>query len=255
MPEPLLTNYLSQLLAGRRAECFGLIAEALQRGASAQALVHDVVWPAMTQIDRLYREDQINAAVENMAARINRTVADQLQTHLPRKPPNGRRLVVACGESPREEIGSQITADLFQSEGWEVYLVGAGVPHDEILTLTGQLRPDLLLIYGVSPQEVPGVRALVESIREIGVCPTMNVVVSGGVFNRADGLWQEVGADRFAASGAEAVALAATLPPRAPGAPRRTGIVKKRHRRRKARPAPAGTHASAHARHFAASAH
>jgi len=233
MPEPLLTRYLQPLLAGRRAECFSLISEALRRGHSPEEIALDVVWPAAMQIDRLYRDDRIDSAVENMAARINRTIADQLQAHLPCRMPNGKRLIITCPDGQREELGAQMLADLLQSRGWDVYLVGSRVPHDELLRLVGQMRPHVLLIYGTQPGEVPAARRLVEIIREIGVCPTMNIVASGGVFDRVDGLWQEVGADVFAGSPREVVRIVEELPPRQPG-PRRMGIVKKRRRKRKA---------------------
>ncbi len=236
MPEPLLTRYLQPLLAGRRAECFKLIEDALSAGANPVAMVNDVVWPAMRQIDRLYREDQINSAIENMAFRINRTVANQLQAHFVQSLPRGRRVLVAAVDGEREEVGAQIVADLLQADGWEVFLVGVGVPHDEIVTLTGELRPELLVIFGTQPHGVPAARTAIHAIREIGVCPTMNIVVAGGVFDRADGLWQEVGADAYAEDAQELLRLAVELPPRQPNAPRPTGLVKKRHRRRKNAP-------------------
>lgn len=235
MSEPLLTRYLQPLLAGRRADCFEIIQQAARDGHAAEALLCDVLWPAMSQVDRLYRADRINAATESMAARINRTVADQLQPFLNRAPRNGRRIVVTSGPNEREELGAQIIADLFQSEGWDVFLIGCAVPHDEVLALIGQVRPDTLMIFGAEPQYTPDVRALIDRIREIGVCPTMNIVVSGGVFNRADGLWLEVGADAFAPTAREALATVSALPPRKAGPPRR-GIVKKRNRRRKETP-------------------
>jgi len=239
MPEPLLTRYMQPLLAGRRAECFSLIVDAIDRGHAAEQVIHDILWPAMSQTERLYRDDRIDRAVENMACRINRTVAAQLQAHLPRSMPNGKRIIVTCARESREEIGAQMLADLFQSHGWDVYFIGAGVPHDELLHLVGQLHPTVLLIYGTCPCEVPAVRQLVELIREIGVCPTMNIVVSGGVFNRVDGLWQEVGADISASLPREVIQIVSELEPRKPG-PRRPGIVKKRRRRRK-KPAPCQT--------------
>jgi len=233
MSEPLLTRYMQPLLAGRRAECFTLIADAIDRGYDAGQVAYDVVWPALAQVERLYRDDRVDRAIDNMACRINRTVTDQLQTHLPKRLPNGKRIIITAADEPREEIGAQMLADLLQSDGWDVYLLGAGVPHDELLRLVGQLCPTVLLIYGTQPPEVPGVRRLVELIREIGVCPTMNIVASGGVFNRVDGLWQEVGADVFAELPRQVVRTVNELEPRKPG-PRRLGIVKKRRRRRKA---------------------
>lgn len=232
MSEPLLTRYMQPLLAGRRTECFGLISDALDQGKDPAGIAYEVVWPAMTQIERLFRDDRIDAAIDSMAAHINRTVASQLQAHLPKRVPNGKRVVVTCAEESCEEIGAQILANHLQSDGWEVYFIGAGVPHDELLKLIGHLRPQVLLVYGMRPSEIPNVRRFAELIREIGVCPTMNIVASGGVFNRVEGLWQEVGADVFAELPRDVVRTLSELAPRQPG-PKRIGTVKKRRRRRK----------------------
>lgn len=237
MPEPFLVRYMQPLLAGRRAECFELIADATARGVSAEELIYDVLWPANAQIERLYRDDRINTAVEHMAYRINRTVADQLQARLRVAPRRGKRVLVASADGAHEELGAQILADLLQADGWEVFFLGGGVPHDEILAMVGHLRPDVLLIFGADPEAVPNTRAMLERIRDIGVCPTMNVVVSGGIFNRAEGLWREVGADAFCDGPQAVVSTLAQLGPRI-GHPPRVGLVKKRRRRRKTAECP-----------------
>jgi hypothetical protein len=36
----------------------------------------------------------------------------------------------------------------------------------------------------------------------------MQIMVSGGLFNRAEGLWQEIGADAFAATAEQALEIA-----------------------------------------------
>ena len=232
MPEPFLIRYLQPLLAGRRAECFALVHEARHSGTPAAELLCDVLWPAMAQVERLHRDDRINSAVEHLASRINRTLADQLQAHLPRQPASGKRVLVTCADGPHEELGAQMVGDLFQADGWDVSFLGGGVPDDEVLALVGQLRPQVLLIFGAIPDAVPATRALVEQIREIGTCPTMNIVVIGGIFNRAEGLWREVGADAFCEHLRAVLPLANGLGPRVPNAPR-VGLVKKRRRRRK----------------------
>lgn len=233
MAEMLLTRYLQPLLAGRRSDCFAMVHEALAAGRPAAELIEHVIWPAMAQVDRLYRDDRINTAHDNIATRINRTVADQLQRALPTSPSNGRRILVTCADEPREELGAQMVADLLQSDGWEVVFVGGGVPHDELVALIGQIRPHALVIFGTQPTSVPAVRQFVMSIREIGICPEMNIIASGGVFNRAEGLWREVGADVFCDGARDILETAATLEPRIPGA-RPVGLVKKRRRKRKA---------------------
>lgn len=228
----LLPQYIDRLLEGRRRECKQVVEQALRHGTDARDVYMSLLWPAMEAVDRLYREDKANLATEHMATRITRWLASQLQAHLPQAPCCGKRVLIVCADGEAEELGASMAADLFEAAGWETFFVGGGVPHDEVLGLVGRFMPHILLVFGTTPQGVPGVRRLVDLIREIGIHPTMNVMVSGGVFNRAEGLWHEVGADLYAPTVREALELAAKAAPRKPEI-RIAGVPKKRRRRRR----------------------
>ncbi len=228
----LMDQYMENLLEGNRKQCRELVWHALERGTKAESLYLDLMWPAMEQVQRLYREDRINVATEHMATRINRALADQVQRNLDAPASNGNRIVITCAEGESEELGAQMCADLFEAAGWQVYFVGAGVPNDEILSLAGQVRPEILMVYGMTPPGVPGVRALIDLVRDVGVNPTMNILVTGGVFNRAPELWKEINADLFAESAKSALKVAARAEPRVPEI-RIPGAPKKRRRRRR----------------------
>jgi methanogenic corrinoid protein MtbC1 len=228
----LVEEFMGPLLAGNRSACRQFVLGQLEKTPDPSNLYHELIWPAMERVDKLYRGDRINVASEHMATRINRAIADQLQLQLPKADAIGKRILIACADGEPEELGAQMCADLFESRGWEVYFLGGGVPNDEILSLVGQLRPDLLLLFGTQPAGIPGVRRLVDLIREIGINPTMNIMVSGGVFNRADGLWKEVDADLAAKTAQQAIAIAEAAAPRTPHVPK-PGAPKKRRRRRR----------------------
>ncbi len=228
----LLDRFLEPLLAGKRHECRKVLAEAIREYPEPAGLYHRLLWPAMERIDALYREDRINLATEHMATRIGRCLVDQLQAHLEPRTPIGKKIIITCAEGESEELGAQMCADLFEAEGWDVYFVGGGVPNDEILSLVGELRPDILLVFGTKPQGIPGVRKLIDMIREVDACPSMNIMISGGVFNRAAGLWQEVNADLFAPTAQRALEIASQAKPRTPTV-RVPGAPKKRRRRRR----------------------
>jgi methanogenic corrinoid protein MtbC1 len=234
MPSTLLVEqYVETLLEGNREGCRELINEQLSDERDASRLYFELLWPSMSAVEKMYRADRINTATEHLATRINRCIADQLQPYLLRMPANGKRIIIICADGEPEELGAQMCADLFEARGWCVTFLGGGVPNDEVLHLVGHQRPQVLLVFGTQPNGVPQVRALVDLIRSVGSNPTMNIMISGGVFNRADGLWKEVHADLFAPTVDEAITLAETTPPREPqivipGAP------KKRRRRRRA---------------------
>ncbi len=212
----LFKQYMEHLFNGKRCEARELIMAAQDRGIAASKLLVNVVWPAMQQIDKLYRDNQISGIVEHMATRINRMIADQLQGLLARKPKSGQRMIVVCGEGQIEELGAQMTADLFEAEGWSIWFVGAGIAQDEILQFVGKIRPDILCLYGTQPHDVPGIRKLIEYIRGVGVCEEMQILATGGVFNRADGLAEEINADLFAPDVRSAMKTVKSHPVRVP---------------------------------------
>lgn len=212
----VFAQYVEHLFAGKRCEARELLEATLDRGVSARRLIQFVVWPAMEQTGKLYREGRIGRLEEHMASRINRMVADQLQAHFARPPKNGMRLVVICGDGEIEELGAQMTADLFEGEGWSVWFLGSGVPNDEILEMLGKVKPDVLCIYGTQATGVPNVRRLIETTREIGAYEQMQILVTGGVFNRAQGLDEEVRADLFAPDARQALKTVQEHPVRIP---------------------------------------
>ena len=210
----LSESYLQPLLAGERDACRKLIETALSRGIAASDLLTDLIWPTMEHIQALYREDRISISSLNLATRLNRSTADQLCSRLERRPDNGRKVLIFCGDDEPEELGGQICADLFESDGYTVRFAGGGVPEDEVLKLIGEFRPDLLALFGTLPSGVPAVRKLIDYLREVNSCPDMQVLCCGGIYKRAEGLAQEIGADLYAPDAASAVRVANDHPSR-----------------------------------------
>jgi methanogenic corrinoid protein MtbC1 len=209
-------QYLEHLFAGKRCQARELIRATLDRGVCARKLLQVVIWPAMEQIQHLYHQGRINRLMEHMATRINRMIADQLQGHMGRDPKNGLRLLVTCGDGEVEELGAQITADLFEATGWSVWFIGSGVPNDEVMEMLAQIKPDVLCVYGTQPSGVPNVRKLIELVREIGAYEQMQILVTGGVFNRAEGLDEEIRADLYAPDARRALNIVQEHPVRIP---------------------------------------
>ena len=128
--------------------------------------------------------------------------------------PNGKKVLIFCGDDEPEELGGQICADLFECDGWTVRFAGGGVPEDEVLKLIGDDRPDLLVMFGTLPSGVPAVRKLIDYLREVNCCPDMQIMCCGGIYKRAEGLAEEIGADLYAPDAADAVAIANNNPGR-----------------------------------------
>jgi len=207
--EEVLARYLAPLLRGDRKACRSVVEETLQSGIPANSVYLHLIWPVMAEIERLSRLDKISSVQEHLATRINRTIVDQLQNKLPRRPIRHKRVAVACAKDELQELGAQIIADLFESDGWEVRFLGGGLTNDDVYGYVNEYAPDVLFLYGTAAKQAPDVRRLIDRIREVNAWPNLRIIVSGGLFNRAEGLWEEIGADGFASTAAEALQVAA----------------------------------------------
>jgi len=222
----VLPRYMEALLGGDRAGAREIVRRLLSTGGKAEAIYRDLLVPAMKKIQAMHRSDELTTLVEHVATRINRFITDQVQAQLIPHAPNGKSAVVICGEAESEELGGQVCADILEARGWKTYFLGGGVAEDELIELIGTEKPELLAVYGSTPSGVPKIREIIERIRDIGASPLMNVVVTGGIFDRVEGLWQEVQADFYAPDPVSVAETAQEAPhrlhsPKDPQAPKR----------------------------------
>ena len=227
--QDILARYLEPLLRGDRRACRAVIEEALQSGIPANSVYVHIVWPVMLEIGKLLRADKITVVQEHLATRVNRTIVDQLQNKLPRRPRRNKRVVICCAPEELQELGAQIMTDLFESDGWEVRFLGGGLTNDDILAFINEYAPAILSIHGTAPKQAPGIRRLIDTIKSVNAWPDMRIMVSGGLFDRAEGLWQEMEADLYAATPLDALELASSESAPIPSEPR---TINRRRKRR-----------------------
>ena len=226
--QDILARYLEPLLRGDRRGCRSVIEESMQKGIPANSIYIHLVWPIMVEIENLLRKDKITAVQEHLATRVNRTIIDQLQNKLPRRPGRNKKIAICCAPDEMQELGAQMMTDLFESDGWEVRFLGGGLTNEDILSFANEYAPDILLIYGTTPKQAPEIRRLIDTVKSVNAWPDMRIMVSGGLFNRAEGLWEEMEADLYASNAIEALNVVADENPNPQTAQRTINRRKKR---------------------------
>ncbi len=218
----LIERFFETLINGDRAAAREIVDECLSADAPSEQIIERLFWPACELIDRMYREDQITTLAHNYATRLLRMLTDQMQLRLERREPNGRRVLMFTGPQERHDLGAQMAADLLEAGGFDLLFAGGGVARDEIIEQIGQRQPDVLLLYYSAPSDLPEIRLLIDQLHDLGTCPQLQIVVGGGVFNRADGLAEEIGADVWAKTPLELVQVMKEQPHRRMQADQRT---------------------------------
>lgn len=227
----LIERFFETLISGHRPAARELVREARTAGLSPPTLITDLFWPTYELVERLYRNDQITRLSHHLATRLLRVLVDQNAALLAMPASRGRRVLALCGPADADELGAQMAVDLLEHHGFEVAFGGGGVPFDEILAFLHEHQPDVLLLFASGPGDLPDARRLIDTLREIGACPGLQIVVGGGVFNRAEGLAEEIGADLWATSPLALVDAMVSQPARRATSDQRTVGKRRRHAR------------------------
>lgn len=209
-PEILVEQLFEALTSGDRPGARQLVQQQLDIGVEPDMLITDLFWPAYEMVDRLYRADQITSMGYNLSTRLLRVLIDQAAPAIITnglEQTSNRTVFACCGDDEGSELGAQMAVDLLEAGGMSVRFAGGGIPIDEIQETVQRDQPDALLSFCSNPADLPSIRKLIDKLHEIGACPSTQIVVGGGVFNRADGLAEEIGADLWASDPLELVDL------------------------------------------------
>ncbi len=198
-------RFFEVLINGDRPAARRFLREAEQRGTAPDQLVSELFWPTYELVERLFRNDQLSQLSYRLATRLLRVMVDQVALGLERGAPVGRRVFAVCGPNDADELGAQMAVDLLEASGFDVTYAGGAIPSDEIMGYVHEEKPDVLLLFASAPSDLPEIRGMIDHMREINACPNLQVVVGGGVFNRAEGLAEEIGADLWASDPIELV--------------------------------------------------
>jgi methanogenic corrinoid protein MtbC1 len=204
--ESTIEQLFQHLVSGDRRRVQAFVASLAGTGVPAERIANDVYWPIHEMLVKLFKHGQLSRVSYNYATRALRQVAHQGATGYVRVERTAGRILMFCGPTEGEELGAQLAADLLEAAGYEVFFGGAGVANDEVLQELQETKAKTLVLWASAASDAPAIRALIDQIKEIGGHPDLRIACGGGVFNRAPGLAEEIGADISATTPAALVA-------------------------------------------------
>ena len=184
------------LTSGDRDAALAVAEVRIQEGASGLEVARELLWPVLRMIDQLARAEQLSDLAFRYASEALRLVVARLSL-LPRNEAgeNLGFVIVCSGGEPVAEIAGQLIAECLEQTGFTVAFAAGGVPVEDLLQDVSDRRPVAVVIFAAGPSEAPMVRELIDRIRDIDACPDLRIFAGGGVFARAEGLAEEVGAE------------------------------------------------------------
>jgi methanogenic corrinoid protein MtbC1 len=176
LPEEV-QRYLDFALRGRRREAAEFILTFMEAGQAPEKITEGLLIPALAQIGRNWEKNQISASTEHLATEITRYVIYRLFDNLPRKEDVPFSAVLACVPGDEHDIGIDLLANLLRSDGWSLTFIGRGSPHEDLLNMVANARPDVVILSASLICHLPAAHALILDLKD--KIPDIQIILGG----------------------------------------------------------------------------
>ncbi|MCM2312223.1 MAG: cobalamin-dependent protein [Steroidobacteraceae bacterium] len=210
-PWPQTAEFADALVEGRQGRAARIMRACLDDGHDMLAFQLHVVQPALYEIGRRWQQDSLSVACEHLATNVARTVMAAGLAGNERRCSNRRRVLLACAEGNRHDLGLQMVGDAFRHAGWNVRCLGADVPTDDLVQHAAHWNADLLGLSVAFAHQLRSIRAVASGLRAAGEREALPILAGGIAARRFERLARHLGADAVAADAAAAVVAASRL--------------------------------------------
>jgi methanogenic corrinoid protein MtbC1 len=205
-------DFLDALKRGDRQSAFRIVDAQLASGDSLSDIYLGIVQPSMRDIGQLWQDNELTVAQEHVATAIAEASMSRLfERTFVWRDNRTPKILAACAEDERHQIGLRMLCDLLELDGWETVYVGASVPIESLVQLVQKASPHAVALSATIAPHVPRVRAAIASIRAADLPRQPVIAVGGRAFHSDPTLAQRIGADITASDAAEAVRMLDTL--------------------------------------------
>jgi MerR family transcriptional regulator, light-induced transcriptional regulator len=187
-----------QLLAylGERIEAFdraGAVSQIAAAVREERLTVPDVyalvLTPYLVSVGSRWRHGSERVWQEHVASHIVRTVVEALYPEVAKQaasvPKLGRKALLACPPREQHELGLRMLSDRFELAGWDVVLLGADAPVEEIVDAAKTTHAELVALSVSTVYERVELRCFIDTLRT--ELPGVRVAVGGPAFTRNEG--------------------------------------------------------------------
>ena len=209
--------FLDALIAADKEQAESILRDAVEAGIPVRDIYLHIFRPVLQETGRLWQLNKISIAQEHfVTATIGTLMARLHERALVSGGERGRRgtAVLAAGAGAGlHDIGIRMVADLFEMDGWDTYYTGSNTPVRSILEAAQDRKFDLIAMSVTMPRYLPDAEYLIRSLRAERETAGLKIIVGGYPFRLVPDLWKQVGADAYAETADEAVAVADRLVP------------------------------------------
>jgi MerR family transcriptional regulator, light-induced transcriptional regulator len=179
----LVQEFLQNLLKGNRANCSAIARQYLAQNPFIKDLYEEVFKVSLYEVGRLWETNQITVATEHMATAIVEGILNELFEQIISGKKYNKKVVVACVENEKHQVGIKMVGDVFEMKGWESFFLGTGIPTSELVKFIHEIQPDILAISLSVYFNFANLLKMLEILRS--EFPDLQIILGGQAFTRA----------------------------------------------------------------------
>jgi len=204
-------TYLDALLVADRVTAMKIIDNQVKSGVAIRDIYLHIFQPVLRELGRLWQIQKISVGQEHYATATTQLIIARLYQNMmveSRKTKRrGKTVVAVCVSGELHEMGVRMVADFFEMDGWNTYFIGANTPEQSLISAVKERKADVVALSSTMSFHLPWVDKQIQALRRDPDTRHVKIIVGGYPFNIVPGLWQKIGADAYAGSADEAVAV------------------------------------------------
>jgi 5-methyltetrahydrofolate--homocysteine methyltransferase len=181
--------------------------QALAAGADPLALVQEQMMPAMAEVGRRFECSEYFVPELLISARAMKAALELIRPLLAARgaEPAGR-VAIGTVKGDLHDIGKNLVAAMLEGGGFEVVDLGVNVAPEQFVAAVREKHINIVAMSALLTTTMPAMRTTIEALASAGVRAQVKVLVGGAPITQK--FAQEIGADGYGESAANAVNLA-----------------------------------------------
>lgn len=205
-----LETIFQAVLDGNAAGTQTGVKAALAGGMAAELILKDGLIAAMTEVGRLFEENEYFVPEMLVSARAMQSGLALLKPYLAEAgAASTGKVVIGTVKGDLHDIGKNLVAMMLEGAGFEVVDLGTDAGPDKFVKAVIEHKPHVIGMSALLTTTMPSMSNTVKALQEAGLRDQVKVMIGGAPVT--DGFAKQIGADGYSADASSAVRLARAL--------------------------------------------
>ena len=203
----LLQKLFDAIVDGKAQLAQSLVEEELKGGVDPVALISETMIPAMDEVGKLFQEEEFFVPELMLAGRAMKAAMEPLRPLLAAAGAKPAGIVIAGAvKGDLHDIGKNLVVSMLEGASFKVIDLGADVWPEKFVDAIKEHRPQIVCLSALLTTTMPAMKTTIEAISAAGLRRDVKVLIGGAPISESYAT--AIGADGYAATATEAVALA-----------------------------------------------